>query len=585
MKGLFEMPYKKYIILFCLILSLLINPFTYISNSTAQQVTRFSDVPPGHFAYTQIHRLSELGITQGVGNNLFGVGRTITRGEFVTFLVRLMGWEIVKPAQGSFIDNMNPAHNFYGTIETALLHGAIKKDTEYFRTDDPIRREEMAIMIVRTLGYDTLAGQLDSLGKPFDDVTRNFGYITIAKDLGITAGTGPNTFGPDGLATREQAAAMMIRMYDKLNTPMEDLHAFYAISSASQIDKFSQLDSVSFGWARLEYNETTKQVFINTDGADNEYYIPTGYAQVLDKAVSNDVSRQLMFFIKDQNIIDPDTNKTIKLAEYIVIHPEIRKPVINAMVDMVNQTRKHGSSVSFDGIVSDFEGFKGDALKQSYNAFLTELKAELVKTNKKLYVAVHPKRKPGQAYFDGYDYKTIGELADKVILMAHDYDAVSLTDDEMLRGYTDTPVTPFDEVYYALKSITDPVSGVQDLNKLWLQLSMDTVQWKLKDGKVINSIPYHPSYSQLIQRFLTGVKLNYSEYSQNPYAVFFNNEDVTNNVIWYENQRSIAEKIKLAKLFGIKGLSLWRLGNIPEQSDTPEVQIELDIWNEIIKSY
>jgi spore germination protein YaaH len=236
-------------------------------------------------------------------------------------------------------------------------------------------------------------------------------------------------------------------------------------------------------------------------------------------------------------------------------------------------------------MVSDFEGFKGDTLKLAYNAFLAELKTELVKTNKKLYVAVHPKRKPGQAYFDGYDYKTIGELADKVILMAHDYDAVSLTDDEMLRGYTDTPVTPFDEVYYALKSITDPVSGVQDLNKLWLQLSMDTVQWKLKDGKVINSIPYHPSYSQLIQRFLTGVKLNYSEYSQNPYAVFFNNEDVTNNVIWYENQRSIAEKIKLAKLFGIKGLSLWRLGNIPEQSDTPEVQIELDIWNEIIKNY
>ena len=585
MKGLIEMTYKKYIILFLLVLSLLINPFTYISNFAAQQVTRFSDVPPGHFAYTQIHRLSELGITQGVGNNLFGVGRTITRGEFVTFLVRLMGWEIVRPAQGSFIDNMNPAHNFYGTIETALLHGAINKDNEYFRTDDPIRREEMAIMIVRTLGYDTLAGQLDSLGKPFDDVTKNFGYITIAKDLGITAGTGPNTFSPDGIATREQAAAMMIRMYDKLNTPMKDLHAFYAISSASQIDKFSQLDSVSFGWARLEYNETTKQVIINTDGGDNEYYIPTGYAQVLDKAASNGVSRQLMFFIRDQNIIDPDTNKTIKLAEYIVTHPEIRKPVINAMVDMINQTRKHDSSVSFDGMVSDFEGFKGDTLKLAYNAFLAELKEELVKTNKKLYVAVHPKRKPGQAYFDGYDYKTIGELADKVILMAHDYEAVSLTDDEMLLGYTDTPVTPFDEIYYALKSITDPVSGVKDLNKIWLQLSMDTVQWKLKDGKVINSIPYHPSYNQLIQRFLTGAKLNYSEYSQNPYAKFVNNEDGTDNVIWYENQRSIAEKIKLAKLFGIKGLSLWRLGNIPELNDTPEVQIELDIWDEIIKSY
>ena len=37
--------------------------------------------------------------------------------------------------------------------------------------------------------------------------------------------------------------------------------------------------------------------------------------------------------------------------------------------------------------------------------FLRELKAELSKTNKKLYVAVHPVRKPNQAYYDGYDYK------------------------------------------------------------------------------------------------------------------------------------------------------------------------------------
>ncbi|NLX64728.1 MAG: hypothetical protein GX022_08160 [Clostridiaceae bacterium] len=579
------MTYKKLVILFCLVLSLLINPFINITKSSAQQVKPFSDVPPNHFAYEQIHRLRELGITQGIGNNMYGVGRIITRGEFITYLVRLMGWDIIKPDKGSFKDNMNPAHNFYGTIETALAHGVIKKDSDYFRTDDPITREEMAIMIVRALGYDTLAGQLDILEKPFDDVSRNYGYITIVKDLGITAGTGPNTFSPNGIATREQAAAMMIRMYDKLNTPMQELHAFYAISSSSQIDKFSQLDSVSFGWAQLEYDENTRQVFINTDGGDNSYYIPQGYEEVLKKAADNNVSRQLMFFVKDQNIIDPDTGKTVKLAEYIVTRPEIRKPVINAMVSMVNETKKYGYSFSFDGMVSDFEGLKGDTLKQAYNEFLTELKAELSKTGKKLYVAVHPRGKPGQVYFDGYDYRTIGEIADKVILMAHDYDAVSLSEEEMLRGYTDTPVTPIDEVYCALKSITDPVSGVRDINKIWLQLSMDTVQWKLKDGKVIRSVPYHPLYSQLIQRFLTGVQLNYSEYSQNPYAKFYNSEDGTDNVIWYENQRSIAAKIKLAKLFGIKGLSIWRLGNIPEHKDTPDMRLELDIWGEIISNF
>ena len=575
------MSIRKHTVLFFLILTLLVTSLSSGIVAEAQTVTPFADVPQGHWAYGQILRLRELSITQGIGNNKFGFGMTLKRGEFVTFLVRLMGWEIVKPAKGSFSDNMDPSHNFYGSIETALLHGVIKKDSDRFRTEDPITREEIAIMIVRTLGYDTLANQLNALDKPFNDITQNTGYITIAKDLGIIFGDGKN-FNPKDTATREQAAAMLIRMYDKLNTPLAELHAFYAISSSSQISKFSSLDSVSFGWARLEYDETTKQVKINTDNGTNEYYIPTGYAGVIEKAKNSQISRQLMFFVNEQNVFDVTSNKTVKLAEYIVSNKEVSKQVIDAMVAMVNNTSKYGSSISFDGLVSDFEGFKGEALKQSYNAFLTELNTQLDKTNKTLYVAVHPKRKPGQAYFDGYDYKTIGELADKVILMAHDYDATALTDDEMNSRYNDTPVTPFDEVYYALKSITDPVSGVKDLNKIWLQLSMDSVQWKLKDGKVINRIPYHPSYEQIYTRFLSGATLKYSELSQNPYAKF-DAEDGTQNIIWYENQRSIAEKIKLAKMFGIKGLSLWRLGNIPDYADTPE--LSLDIWGEIMKNY
>ncbi len=576
------MSIKKFTMVITMILALVCTSFSGNVAVNAQTAVPFTDVPQKHWAYDQVQRLRELNITQGIGNNQFGFGKTLKRGEFVTFLVRLMGWEIVKPPQGSFTDNMNLNHNFYGSIETALLHGVIIKDCEKFRTDDPITREEISMMIVRTLGYDTLANQLNSLEKPFEDVTQNSGYITIAKDLGIVFGDGKN-FSPKASATREQAAAMMIRMYDKLNTPLSELHAFYAINSASQIDKFPLLNSASFGWARLEYDEASKQVKINTDSGTNEYYIPTGYTEVLQKATAGQVSRQLMFFVKDQIVFDAVSNKSVNLAELIVSNKEVRKQVIEAMTTMVNNTEKHGSSVSFDGLVSDFEGFKGEALKLSYNAFLSELKAELSKTGKLLYVAVHPRGKPGQVYFDGYDYKTIGELADRVILMAHDYEATSLTDAEMQRGYTDTPVTPFDEVYYALKSITDPANGVKDLSKIWLQLSMDTAQWKLKDGKVINRTPYHPSYEQLRDRFLKGaVSLNYSGLSQNPYAKF-DAEDGTQNIVWYENQQSITEKIKLAKMFGIKGLSLWRLGNIPNYAEAPE--LGLDIWREIMKHY
>ncbi len=575
------MPLKKHIT-FLVIFTLFFTLMSGLLPTKIVALTRFNDVPLNHWSDAQVHRLRELNITQGIGDNQFGLGRTISRGEFVTFLVRLMGWESVTPAAGSFLDN-RPSQKFYSSIETALLHGAIKKDSDTFRPDDPITREEMAVMIVRTLGLDVLAGQLNTLGQPFSDVSRNYGYITLGKDLGIITGFDSNRFGPNDSATREQAVVMMIRMYEKLNTPLSELHAFYAISSASQLDKFSSLDSVSFGWARMEYDPLNKKVVINTDGGENEYYIPTGYADVVSKAETSGLSRQLMFFIKEETVLDETTQKPVSLAEYIVTHPEVRKQVIQSMVDQVNLTRKHGYDTSFDGLVSDFEGFKGEALKLSYNTFLKELKDELSKTGKKLYVAVHPRGKPGQSYFDGYDYKTIGQLADRVILMAHDYDAVSLTEAEMQIGYTDTPVTPFDEIYYALKSITDPVSGVQDRNKIWLQLSMDSVQWKLKEGKVINRIPYHPSYKQLKDRFSKGATLNYSNLSQNPYAKFFDDEDGTQNVIWYENQRSIAEKIKLAKLFGIRGLSLWRLGNIPEYSQ--DKTLELNIWDEIMKNY
>ena len=35
-------------------------------------------------------------------------------------------------------------------------------------------------------------------------------------------------------------------------------------------------------------------------------------------------------------------------------------------------------------------------------------------------------------------------------------------------------------------------------------------------------------------------------------------------VIWYENAKSMEEKIRLARLFDIDGTSVWRLGLIPE---------------------
>ena len=222
----------------------------------------------------------------------------------------------------------------------------------------------------------------------------------------------------------------------------------------------------------------------------------------------------------------------------------------------------------FDGVVIDFEALRGAESRANFNAFLQTLTDDLDGHDKLLYVAVHPQRRDGQAYYDGYDYKAIGSMADKVILMAHDYNAKRLSESDMARGVTSTPLTPVEEIYYALYAVTDADLGVEDHSKIVLQLNLATAQWKLRDGAVTNSTPFTPYNSVLRSRVINGAEHCYSERYENPYIVFFNEEDQTDNIAWYENERSIAAKIELAKLFGISGLSIWRLGLIPDFEDT-----------------
>ncbi len=571
------------LVLTCVLL-IILSGTTFAKEDT---VKPFSDVPENHWAYKAIHDLRSLGITEGIGDNCFGMGQTIKRSEFVTFLTKLMNWELIKPEKGSFTDNQDTAKWYYAPIETALKHGTILKDTERFRPDDPITREEMAIMIVRTLGYNSLAVQIKSSTSSFDDVTENKNYIAIARDFGIISGVGNNLFKPYDTAKREEAAVMMMKMYEKLNISIKELHAFYAIQSAHQMDKISSLDSVSFGWSRLEYDAQKGQVVLNTTGTNNnQFSFPEGFTEPLIKAKESNVSTQLMVYASNNTVFSTQTKSNIPLVEYIITDAQIREQVIKSIVDQINSTYvEDGSQVSFNGVVIDFEDMRGEGLKRSFNLFLAELKNELNKTGKLLYVAVHPAGPAGSYYYDGYDFKAIGEIADKVILMAHDYYAKQLEDVEMRIGYTLTPLTPINEIYYALRAITDKDTGIQDLDKIWLQLSFDSVQWKLKDGKVINKYPYNPGYDAIYKRLvMDGVTVKYSDSFQNPCALYYDDKDGTDNVLWYEDSRSIQAKIDMAKMFGIRGISVWRLGNIPDYEEQGANEIYLNVWNQIMQN-
>ncbi|MGE4353265.1 MAG: S-layer homology domain-containing protein [Oscillospiraceae bacterium] len=562
---------KKRIVSFLITIVLLSNYFPAMAADSD-----FSDVPANHWAAEYISRATQLGLINGMGSGLFGVGQNVTRAQFAALLVRLFGWEPVMPEEPSFTDNDDTSEWYYSVIETAVANGAVLKDGETFRPDDDITREDMAVMLVRALGYDLLASSAADYGLPFMDVTRNIGYITLAYDFGMINGMTGTAFEPNGYATREQAATIIIRMYDKYSAQIDWLHAFYAIASYSQADSIPDMDALSFGWSKLEYT-TAGGVCLNTTTAGgNEFYIPSGYSSVVKIVQDSAVPANLNIYMSTSQTVMTSDGTTSDPCREILLDPENRAA---ATAQITSQLQTYPF---LSGVTIDFEGMSGDDLKAGLTAFLKELRASMDDLGKTIYVCVPPVVSDGQ-YFDAYDYRAIGEYSDKVILMAHDYQATYMPANLMDAGFTTTPLTPINEVYYALKAITDPDTGVQDADKIALAISFNTEQWQLQDGKVINATPYHPDTESVYGRLAdSDTTMNYSKRYENPYLAFYNSADDTQNVLWYEDERSIAAKISLAHMFGVNGVSIWRLGLIPDYADGSGRDIYFDALDMLV---
>lgn len=514
----------------------------------------YSDVPSEHWAVSVINQAADAGIMQGRDNGEFGLGDTIKRCEFAAMLVRMMKWD-KSTAQVSAFTDANTNDWFYADVNTLAERNVYSESA--FRPNDNITRREMAVMLVKALGYDELAKS--ETNTVFSDVTTDAGYIAVAYNLGIINGKSETVFDPEGSALREEGAAMMMRLYNKYYSDIDELHGFYAISSWGQKELAAQMDTVSFGWSRLQYTDDGKVHLNQTTEGGNDWYIPSGYEDALDYVMNGGASVNLAVTMTD-----------IEDCKAILLNEENRKEALSQLKDAVQ---------IYNGITVDFEGMKGTELKEGLNQFIKELKEAL--GNKTLYVAVHPVLKNSSEYFDAYDYKTLGEYADKIILMAHDYAAYTLPDNLLNTDFIATPVTPFDEVYTALKAITNAQTGVQDKSKIVFAVSTaSTTAWNTTDKKITDGKSIHPALDTVEKRLAqSDTEITYSEKYKNPYA-FYTTEDGQQILLWYEDSRSIEDKITLAKMFGINSLSIWRIGAIPEGS----AEQYMNVWETIIRN-
>ena len=176
----------------------------------------YTDVSPNSPHRTDINCLKNLNITTQQGT--YRPADYVTRGEMSLFLTRTVSSHHLPPQpSASFVDIGHLSPEMQLAIAQLVDLGISFGTTETtFQPSSSVPRWQMAMFLARTIHIMT--GQVVSPSTQwFADLAglspEGVAAINWLRDIGIVAGTGPSTFSPFALVTREQMASFLIRTY------------------------------------------------------------------------------------------------------------------------------------------------------------------------------------------------------------------------------------------------------------------------------------------------------------------------------------------------------------------------------------
>lgn len=470
----------------------------------------FRDVPASHPAAEAIRRCVELGFFQGESADRFGVGHSITRGAFVVAASRFFGWDTKNVTKTPTYSDVPADAWCYGAVEAAAACGALSSQSGTFRPGDAITREELAVLLVRALGYETVASLAQDLATPFRDVRTNPGYIAMAYDFGLVSGGSRNQFSPDEPAAREDVAVVLMELYDKLRAPAA--RSIGITGSGENLPDLTGYEVVGISAGKLMCSGRPA-VPITMEASR---------AAALRERVRQAGAKAFLHVVGGPTALNGDTGETVKALAAAV------------------------ENGGYDGLLLDLE-----KLKLNQEAAMTRLMKALrpALDGKPLYVIADAPAWDGTVY-EGYDYGVIGENADCLVLRIVSYADVTGV-------IPAAPVEPLEEAYWVLGELR----GVVDGNKLALMVTTE--------GTLFLGGQEAGAVSQAEIRKLLAADETKAYYSARYECAYLTSVyDKREAVAWYLNDRGIDARAKLAGLFGVTRLCMADLNDLPEK--TPE---------------
>jgi len=176
----------------------------------------FSDVPRNHWAYKEITEMAEKGIIKGYDNRTFRPNNEVTRAEFAKIMIAAADVDMDKRSVSQTFKDVPKSHWAFYYVEYAkpYLTGYKSGSTYTYKPDNSAVREDIAVALVRLLGYDKkYKADMNQLKKfrDSDDISPALrSYIAIAIQTDLMKGNN-NNFRPQDPITRAEAASLLYR--------------------------------------------------------------------------------------------------------------------------------------------------------------------------------------------------------------------------------------------------------------------------------------------------------------------------------------------------------------------------------------
>lgn len=236
------------------------------------------------------------------------------------------------------------------------------------------------------------------------------------------------------------------------------------------------------------------------------------------------------------------------------------------------------STSTIDGIDIDYEGKLAET-KPYFSAFLTELSLALHKKNKKLICTIEPRTPPESRYATtssavlsrveyANDYKVIGKVCDQVRVMTYDQigDDLQLVNQKGSGGQLYRPVADIDWV----KKVATLMMRDIPAHKIVLGVATYGYKYEIVESTTsktgyrrIGSMNYN--YADELAR---SINIQPTRNSAGELSFTYSTTTATDGsslgkdtryLVWYSDATAIADKIRLAKLYKLGGVAIFKI--------------------------